>query len=64
MYLTYETLLEITKKILVFEVFNPIQDGLFQGCSRIGGGAFPSHISYIDETWHSYILPKEDPKNV
>ena len=22
-----------------------------------------SHISYIDETWHSYTLPKEDPKN-
>ena len=21
------------------------------------------HISYIDETWHSYTLPKEDPKN-
>ena len=23
-----------------------------------------SHISYNDETWHSYTLPKEDPKNV
>ena len=23
-----------------------------------------SHISYIDETWHSHILPKEDPKNM
>ena len=23
-----------------------------------------SHISYNDETLHSYILPKEDPKNV
>ena len=22
-----------------------------------------SHISYIDETWHSYTLPKEDPQN-
>ena len=22
-----------------------------------------SHISYIDETWHSYTLPKEDKKN-
>ena len=21
-----------------------------------------SHISCIDETWHSYTLPKEDPK--
>ena len=23
-----------------------------------------SHISYNDETWHSYTLPKEDPKNI
>ena len=22
------------------------------------------HKSYNDETWHSYTLPKEDPKNV
>ena len=22
----------------------------------------PSHISYNDETWHSYTLPKKDPK--
>ena len=21
------------------------------------------HISYKDETWHSYTLPNEDPKN-
>ena len=21
-----------------------------------------SHISYIDETWHTYTLPKENPK--
>ena len=23
----------------------------------------PPLTSYIDETWHSYTLPKEDPKN-
>ena len=23
-----------------------------------------SHISYNDETWHGYTLPKEDPKNI
>ena len=23
-----------------------------------------SHISCNDETWHTYILPKEDPKNI
>ena len=28
-----------------------IQDGLFWGC-------------YNDEIWHSYTLPKEDPKNI
>ena len=54
---------------------NPIQDGLFRGCSRMrgaGGGRENkkspplknlSHISYIDETWHSYTSPKEAPKN-
>ena len=26
-------------------------------------GAF-SHISYNDKTWHSYTLPKEDPKTL
>ena len=48
---------------------NPIQDGLFRGCSRMGGGGLfgppplnPPHISYNDETWHSYTLPKEDAK--
>ena len=44
--------------------FNPIQDGLFGDCSRIGGRVDPPHISYSNETWHSYTLPKEDPKNV
>ena len=29
-----------------------------------GCGAFLSHISYNDETWHSYTLPKENPKNI
>ena len=52
---------------------NRIQDGLFQGCSRMrggGGGFFApppgnlSHISYNDETWHGYRLPKEDSKNI
>ena len=23
-----------------------------------------SHISYNNVTWHSYTLPKEDPKNI
>ena len=41
--------------------FDTIQDGPFRGCSRIGGQL--SHKSYIYETWHSYTLPKEDPKN-
>ena len=53
---------------------NPIQDGPFWGCSRMGGGRggsqkkFPpsnlSHISYSNKTWHSYTLPKEDLKNI
>ena len=24
----------------------------------------PSHISYNDETWHRYTLPKKAPKNI
>ena len=48
---------------------NPIQDGHFRCCSRIGGDKkAPSlksvtHI-YNDETWHSCTLPKENPKNI
>ena len=46
-----------------------IQGWHFRGCLRMGGcqkGPLPKivHISYNDETWHSYILPKEDPKNI
>ena len=58
-----------------FVDINPIQDGLFRGCSRMGGGLFGPHslksVTYIlqwwaqlDVTWHSYTLPKEDPKNI
>ena len=48
--------------------FNPIQDGLFRGCSRMGEAFLvpfpqnPPHKSYNDETWHSYTLPREVPK--
>ena len=51
-------------------IVNTIQDGTFQGCSQIGWGqkGLPPqnlrHISYNDQTWHSYTLPKEDPKNI
>ena len=49
--------------------FNPIQDGHFPGCSRMGRGGKKTplpknHKSSNDETWHSYTLPKEDPKNI
>ena len=33
--------------------------GIFGGCSRMGAGAGGN-----DETWHSYTLPKVDPKNI
>ena len=45
--------------------------GLFGAAHEWGeGGKKPpppkslSHISYINETWHSYTLPKKDPKNI
>ena len=50
-------------------IFNPIQDGLFRGCSRMGG-AFLAPLPKIRHTYPtmmklgSYTLPKEDPKNV
>ena len=34
---------------------------LFWRCSWVGGG---SYISYNDDTWHNFTLPKEDPKNI
>ena len=53
---------------------NPIQDGLFCCCSRMGGvvgaGAFClslhkiCHTSYNDETWHTFNLPNEDLKAI
>ena len=48
---------------------NPIQDGHFQGCSRMGGGAKRPPFAKIFHTYPtmmklgSYTLPKEDPKN-
>ena len=44
--------------------------GYFGAAQGWGGGAkkHPSqnlpHIFYNNETWHSYIVPKEDPKNI
>ena len=41
--------------------------GLFGATYRFGGSKKApknlSHISYNDETWHSYALPK-DPTNI
>ena len=50
--------------------FNPIDDGpFFRGCSWIEGtkkASLPkmSSISYNDDTWCSYILPKKIQKNM
>ena len=47
---------------------NPIQDGPFRGCLKDAGVKKAPHpynlsrISYNDETWHNYLLPKEDSK--
>ena len=34
----------------------------FFGAAHGRGAKNLSHISYNDETWHSYTLPKESPK--
>ena len=41
-------------------VFDPIKEGLFCAAHRWGG----AKRSRDDETWHSYTLPKEDPRNM
>ena len=46
---------------MVIKLLNPIRDGLFRGCSRMGDKK--THIS-CNETWRSYTLPKEDLKNI
>ena len=42
--------------------------GLFGAAHEWGGQKAPKpkicHTSYNDETWHSYTLAKEDPKNI
>ena len=49
-------------------LFNPTQDGPSLCCSRVRRGlkdTAPGNLSYIsanNETWHSYILHKGDPK--
>ena len=52
---------------------NSIHDGLFRGCSRMGGGGGGSKKAPFPKIWHtyptmiklgSYSLPKEDPKNI
>ena len=53
----------------LFRLLTLFSMGLFGAAYRWGWGrALPlenlSHVSYIDETWHSYTLPKENPKNI
>ena len=60
------------KPVCPFGNFKTIQDGPFLGglCREEGVGGkkdppFPKicHTSYNEETWHSYTLLEEDPKN-
>ena len=50
--------------------FNPIQDGHFQGCSRMGGGAEKPLLPKICHAYpkmmklDSYTLPIDHPKNM
>ena len=64
-----QLILSYTRLIGNILSFSSIQDGLFRGCLWMGGGTkspLPKiwHISYNDETWHIYTLPKEDPKTI
>ena len=58
------SIIQISKTLMYefwVDYINPIQDGLFRGCSRTGGWGGRGFF-YNDETWHSYTLPKENPK--
>ena len=66
-------LLNYNSKRKARDNLNPIQDGHFRGCSRMGGGrrggkkaSFPKirHTYSTIMKLGSYTLPKEDPKNV
>ena len=46
------------------DLFNPIQMGLFGTANGWREGKNLSHISCYNETWPSYTLPNEDPKNM
>ena len=57
--------LDIHESTVAPNCFNPIQDGHFWGCSRMGVKKAPQNLSHVScnyETWHSYALPNEDPK--
>ena len=58
---------------LIFQLLvsiNPIQDGPFQGFSRMAAATRPllpkmsSTYLAMAKLWYSYTLPKKDPKNV
>ena len=61
----YKVLLE-----KIYTILTLLTMGLFSGLLTDWGdqkGSPPlnmSYISYNDDTWHSSVLPKEDPKNI
>ena len=63
---------EAIKYLLLYNLhdctFNAIFNRVFFGAAHGWGWGQrnppPSHISYNDKTWHSYALPREDPKNI
>ena len=48
-----------TVKAEIIWVLTLFQTGLFRAAPQ-----HLSYISYIDETWHSYTLPKEYPRKI
>ena len=71
---TQQEIIEIIFLIIMYQTdfayFNPIQDGLSRGCSRMWGGRAKMPRPKICQTYptmmklDSYTLPKEDPKNI
>ena len=53
------------KKLTIFRMgFFGAAHGWVEGAKKAPTAKNLSHISYNDETWHSYILPPKNPKNI
>ena len=56
--------INLYKLVKKYPHLNLFRMGFFGGAHGWGVKQNLLHISYNDETWHSYTLPKNNPKNI